>query len=58
MKKTLVQTFAAPFVLLVVAVAGLIIGVVADGWWDGLAVAGLAVPLLAIGASLFRSPRP
>jgi hypothetical protein len=56
MKKTLLQTFAAPSLLLAVTVAGLVAGVVADDWWDAMAVAALAVPLLAILASLLRRP--
>lgn len=61
MRKTLFQTFAAPLALLAVTLAGLIAGVVADGFWDLAASVALAVPLLAMAGSLFRpwrSTRP
>lgn len=57
MRKTLFQTFAAPLVLLGATVVGLIVGVVADGWLDAMAVAALMAPLLAIAISLWRPRR-
>jgi hypothetical protein len=45
MKQSLFQTFAIPLLLLLLTLGGLIIGLMESGWWDWVAIAGLAIPL-------------
>jgi hypothetical protein len=52
MKQSLLQTFAIPLLLLLVSIASLVLGLIAEGIWDWIAIAGLAVPLIAIWRAL------
>ena len=41
------QVWAMPIMLGVLTLAGLVVGLLADGVWDDLAAAALALPVLA-----------
>jgi hypothetical protein len=57
-KQSLYQTFALPAALLLVTMAGLTLGLVADGGWDWLANALMLVPLAVIALrTVFRGNR-
>lgn len=57
MKYSLFQTFAMPLLLLALTIGSLILGLVAEGWLDTVAVVLLAVPILVIlHARLGRRP--
>jgi hypothetical protein len=43
------RVWAMPLLLGVLTAAGLVAGLLGDGWWDALAVAGLGIPV-AVGA--------
>src|SRR3546814_4434525 len=60
MKRSLLQIFAMPLVLLILTASGLIVGLLGQGWWDMAAIVALGVPLIAILLCLARgygSPR-
>ncbi|HEY1230677.1 MAG TPA: hypothetical protein VGF26_25495 [Ramlibacter sp.] len=42
------QVWGMPILLGVLTAAGLVAGLLGDGWWDAVAVAGLGVPV-AVG---------
>lgn len=46
--RTLRGVFAAPAVIAVVGIAGLVSALTGDGWRDGLAWLGLAAPVAAV----------
>lgn len=48
MRYSLFQTFAVPLLLLALTIGSLILGLVAKGWLDTVAVLLLAVPILVI----------
>jgi uncharacterized ion transporter superfamily protein YfcC len=50
MKQSVLQTFAWPLALLLATMIGLIVGLLADGWWDWMAMTSLAIPLAIISA--------
>lgn len=47
-RSNLRQVFAVPMLLAVLSVVGLVSALTGDGWRDGLAWIGLAVPVLAV----------
>jgi hypothetical protein len=44
--KTLWQIFAAPILIGVLSVVGLVAALVGDDWWDGVSWLTLAIPVL------------
>ena len=44
--RTLGQIFAAPIVVGVLSVVGLVAALIGDGWWDGLSWFSLTLPVL------------
>src|SRR3546814_16045517 len=48
MKRSLLQIFAMPLVLLILTASGLIVGLLGQGWWDMAAIVALGVALSAI----------
>ncbi len=50
----LARVFALPLLLFAASLAGLVIGLVGDGWTDGVAAALLFLPLLAIAFAWHR----
>jgi hypothetical protein len=51
---SLFQTFAVPMLLLALTIGSLVLGLVAQGWLDTVAIVGLAVPVLVIVRSWLR----
>ena len=47
MRRSLARVFAAPAAVALATVGALVAGLVGDSWWDAVAWAGLAVPLVA-----------
>lgn len=56
MRRTPAQTFVIPFILLLATIIGLVIGLIADGWQDWVAIAGLAIPLLVALRAIYSRP--
>src|SRR3546814_19491559 len=54
MKRSLLQIFAMPLVLLILTASGLIVGLLGQGWWDMAAIVALGVPLIEIMLYLAR----
>src|SRR3546814_1027220 len=48
MRASLSQTFAIPLLLLVVTVAGLVLGLMEQGWLDMVAIVALAAPIAVL----------
>jgi hypothetical protein len=56
-RRTLGQIFAAPIIVGVLSVVGLVAALVGDGWWDGLSWLSLALPLLLYLFFIIRRKR-
>jgi len=46
-----------PVLLGVLTAAGLVAGLLGDGWWDAVAVAGLGIPVAVGGWHIFKPAR-
>lgn len=55
--KTLWQIFAAPILIGVLSVVGLVAALVGDDWWDGVSWLTLAIPVLLYFFFLLRRSR-
>ena len=51
------RIFRWPAVLAAMTLVGLVVGLLGDGWYDGLAWIGLGVPVLICAWALCRRPR-
>jgi hypothetical protein len=47
-----------PILLGVLTAIGLVAGLLGEGWWDALAVAGLGIPVLVGAWHVFKPARP
>ena len=56
-RRSLRQVFAAPLILAVLGVVGLLSALLGDDLWDALSWAALGVPILLILHFCLRSPR-
>lgn len=52
--RSLSQIFAAPLVIAIVSMAGLISALVGDGWWDAVSWVGLGLPVLLYLVFIWR----
>lgn len=52
--RSLARVFAVPLLLLAASLAGLIIGLMGDGWTDWASAALLLLPLLALAVAWHR----
>ena len=50
-------TWGMPILLGVLTAAGLVAGLLGDGWWDVVAVAGLGAPVLVGAWHIFKPAR-
>ncbi|MDP1583814.1 MAG: hypothetical protein Q8M18_10360 [Bradyrhizobium sp.] len=56
--RTLGQIFAAPIVVGVLSVVGLVAALIGDGWWDALSWLSLTLPVLLYFFFVGRRNRP
>ena len=53
-RRSLRQIFAIPFLIAVVSAAGLVSGLVGDGWWDVISWGALGLPVVLYLVFIWR----